>query len=107
MKRTLLLITAGMIGLSACAMPPATVVPDGTRLTGRSFTPGPEHGSVTVECTVAQNGALSACIVIAENPAGQGFGQAALDVAQKGRLASGSSKPGDKVRVTTRFRLAD
>jgi len=107
MKMTALVMTAGMIALSACASPPVTVLADGTPVVGRSFTPTPEDGSVTVECTVAQNGTLSACVVISETPPGQGFGQAALDVAQKAKLASAQSKPGDKVRFTTRFRLAD
>lgn len=80
---------------------------DGTTVVGRSFTPNPEDGSVTVECTVAQNGTLSACIVISESPPGLGFGQAALDVAQKAKLTNAQSRPGGKVRFTTRFRLAD
>lgn len=107
MKKTMLAVSAGMIALSACATPPVAVLPDGTSLVGRSFTPGPEDGSVTVECVVAQDRALSACIVISENPSGQGFGRAALDVAQRGRAPDGRGRAGDKVRLTTRFRLVD
>ncbi|QSF53504.1 TonB family protein [Brevundimonas fontaquae] len=106
-KAALLVMTAGLFALSACASPPVTVAADGTPVVGRSFTPDPEDGSVTVECTVAQNGTLSACIVISETPPGQGFGQAALNIAQKAKLTTAQSRPGGKVRFTTRFRLAD
>ena len=61
-----------------------------------------------IECTVLETGAVSDCVVLSERPEGQGFGQAALETAGRGRvkLQEGATPaPGGKVRFTTRFQL--
>jgi hypothetical protein len=42
---------------------------------------GLRAGSAKVACTVAQDGTLKACSVVSEDPAGMGFGDAALVIA--------------------------
>jgi protein TonB len=44
-------------------------------------------GSATVECTARSNGAPANCRVISEEPAGMGFGRAAIRVVQRGQLS--------------------
>jgi TonB family protein len=107
MKHAQFVILAGIIGLGACSTTPVAVLPDGTPVVGRSFEPGSNDGSVTLECAVNQDGSLSACVVIAETPPGQGLGQAALDAAKKSRVDVNRSNSGDRVRFTTRFRASN
>ena len=44
-------------------------------------------GSATVECTARSNGSPANCQVISEEPAGMGFGRAAVRVVQRGQLS--------------------
>lgn len=65
-------------------------------------------GAATLECRVSHDGRLRDCIVISETPAGQGFGQAALEAASRARLSReilAQAARDAKVRFTTRFRL--
>lgn len=63
-------------------------------------------GSARLDCTVRGDGSLS-CSVQAESPAGYGFGQAALGIAQSFRmaqhLADGSATEGRHVLVPVHF----
>jgi TonB family protein len=81
---------------------PATPAPDVEVVAGRET----REGTVDLECTVQQDGRVSDCIVRAENPRGQGFGEAALNAARRARLSRGSVQ-GGKVRFRTTFRLPD
>ncbi|MEC8532702.1 MAG: energy transducer TonB [Pseudomonadota bacterium] len=44
-------------------------------------------GSATVECTARANGSPANCRVVSEEPAGMGFGRAAIRVVQRGQLS--------------------
>ncbi|MEJ8405642.1 energy transducer TonB, partial [Brevundimonas vesicularis] len=44
-------------------------------------------GSATVECTARSNGSPANCRVVSEEPAGMGFGRAAIRVVQRGQLS--------------------
>jgi protein TonB len=63
-------------------------------------------GSARLDCTVRQDGSL-ACSVQAESPAGYGFGEAALGIAQSFRMApnltDGSATEGRQVLVPIFF----
>ncbi len=64
---------------------------------------------VTLVCDVAAGGALSGCGVDREEPAGQGYGQAALALAPKIRVSpwslEGEATIGAKVRVPLHYQL--
>jgi protein TonB len=63
-------------------------------------------GRVELNCSVRSNQTLS-CNVASESPAGLGFGQAALSVAQSYRaspgLSDGSSSTGAEARIVVQF----
>jgi len=64
-------------------------------------------GAAALECTVAANGSLSPCKVLAENPGGMQFGEAAIKVAGNFRMKpvtrSGASAVGRVVRIPIQF----
>ena len=60
--------------------------------------------TVIVECKPLPDGGLTECVVVEENPPGKGFGQAALDMAKRGRLHTIRTTIGDKVRFAVHFR---
>lgn len=102
-----MLLVAMLAGLAA---PGQETVPP----TGPSTLPPVEEvapvteGVVTLDCRVSNDGRLRDCIVISETPAGQGFGQAALEAASKVRRgAFGADARGGKIRFTTRFQPED
>lgn len=70
---------------------------------------GPNNARVTLVCTVVAGGALDACTVDREEPAGQGFGPAILSLAPKFRAdlmsVEGAPTVGARVRVPVRFDL--
>lgn len=72
-------------------------------------TDGPNEARVTLVCNVLDGGALSACAIDREEPAGQGFGPAVLALAPKFKadLMSVEGQPtvGAKVRLPVRFSL--
>lgn len=55
---------------------------DLARFYPEAATKGAVSGDVTLVCRVDRQGALSSCDIAAETPAGYGFGQAALKIAQ-------------------------
>lgn len=64
------------------------------------------EGLVRVECVVQEDGRLTDCAVLSEQPVGQGFGEAALRAAQQARLGTdGLRSPRAKVQFSVRFRL--
>lgn len=68
------------------------------------------EGMATLECRVHHDGRLSDCVILSETPAGEGFGQAALEATRRARLdrrTVDQAASGAKVRFTTRFRLDD
>ncbi|WP_291834140.1 TonB family protein [Brevundimonas sp.] len=72
----------------------------------RASARGIESGRVTLQCTVQPNGSLSNCSVVSEDPAGAGFGQAALAAARRSRVSPRTvdgAAEGATVRWTTRF----
>lgn len=89
-----------------------TTVPDGAQLGAhypkRAAEAGVE-GRSTLECTIADDGALSGCRVAAESPPDLGFGQAALELAPLFRArttdTAGGSATGRRVRVPIGFSL--
>lgn len=63
-------------------------------------------GSATMSCQVMANGRLTACEVMAENPSGYGFGDAALSLAEAFKLpalVNGQPVEGGTVRIPIRF----
>lgn len=68
---------------------------------------GIESGRVGISCTVQQDGSLSNCSVTSEDPAGAGFGQAALAAARRSRVSPRTvdgAAQGATVRYTVSFR---
>lgn len=70
---------------------------------------GVNHVRVVLACDVGAGGALSDCSVDSEDPAGQGYGQAALALGPKFRVglitADGVPTVGAKVEVPIRYEL--
>jgi hypothetical protein len=70
---------------------------------------GPNTARVVLDCVVADGGALSACKVESEDPAGQGLGAGALGLAPKFRVGlltvEGAPTVGAHVRVPIRYEL--
>lgn len=62
-------------------------------------------GEATVGCQLRPDGRLTRCVVVHESPPGQGFGAAAVRVAQRGRVqqpspADGGAPPSITTRLT-------
>ncbi|MBL0968968.1 MAG: TonB family protein [Brevundimonas sp.] len=64
----------------------------------------PEHGQVQVSCLVNRDGTLSDCRVEREEPAGAGFGEAALRAASQTRVTRllAEQNAGQRIFWTTR-----
>lgn len=70
---------------------------------------GVTQGSVVLSCAARQDGRLSGCSVVSEDPAGNGFAAAALRSVGQARLAPATvadAAPGSTVRFTIRFRVS-
>lgn len=76
----------------------------------RAIARGIETGRVTIQCNVQPNGSLTNCSVVSEDPAGAGFGQAALAAARRSRVSPRTvdgAAEGAVVRWTSRFQMPD
>ena len=65
-------------------------------------------GSAVVSCTARADGRLTGCAVVSEEPVGAGFGPAAVEAAEKARLAPSmidAGATGRAIQFTVRFRL--
>ncbi|HEY0926708.1 energy transducer TonB [Brevundimonas sp.] len=81
-------------------------------LTGGCATTGgptPKRGIVELSCVVNADGSLSACRIVREEPAGAGFGEAALQAAARARVSvrTAERSVGERVSWTTRFEATD
>ncbi|WP_439471886.1 TonB family protein [Brevundimonas sp.] len=72
----------------------------------RASSRGIESGRVTLNCLANANGSVSDCNIVSEDPAGAGFGQAALAAARRARLSPRTvdgAAQGARVTFSTRF----
>jgi hypothetical protein len=109
-----LLLQAGATGArpppSATDLPQWSRAPSAAEMTA-AYPPGPRAenlaGSGVMDCTVGAAGELTACEVVSETVAGQGFGAAAISLASKFQLPlkspSGAAMAGRTVRVPIRW----
>lgn len=69
---------------------------------------GPE-GAVVLVCSVTARGKMVDCLVDSEEPAGQGFGAAALEMSKefklKARGPGASTMGGGTIRIPIKFKL--
>lgn len=69
------------------------------------------EGSATISCGVTATGALRACSIVGESPAGEGFGEAALKMSSRFKMRpmtrDGQAVSGGTVRIPIRFTLPD
>ncbi|MGH6970524.1 MAG: energy transducer TonB [Caulobacteraceae bacterium] len=70
---------------------------------------GYKSGQAKVDCTVARDGTLHDCVVVEEDPAGLGFGQAALVIASVMQMnpwtQQGSPVEGAKIELPVKLVL--
>jgi len=66
------------------------------------------YGRVTLSCTVQPDGSLARCEILSEDPADEGFADAALKLSKLYKLASpdGSPLPRTTIEVPIKFSLA-
>lgn len=68
---------------------------------------GRQGGRAVIECRVTAAGAVTACAILSETPAGQGFGAAAVSLAPQYRIqttnAEGQSVIGNTVQISVAF----
>lgn len=76
---------------------------------GLSLAQQPKDGRVVLECVVAQEGALTDCLVLEETPPGRGLAQRALEASAKLKMdvptVGGVAVNGARVRVPFTFDL--
>lgn len=66
------------------------------------------EGRGVVDCTLTTEGRLAACNIVSEEPAGVGFGMAALGGAiRSGLIPPDGFVPGQRIRFSVRFILPD
>jgi hypothetical protein len=89
---------------AGCASSPVDYLPDGSPVRGRSFSPTPEDGYVTLNCMAELDGSLSDCRVVKESPEGLGMGDLVLKRVAEAKLNSQSRSQAGRVEFTTYFR---
>jgi protein TonB len=60
-------------------------------------------GSAKLQCRVMADGSLQSCKVVAEDPPGKGFGEAAMQMAQTQKVKADPSRPADGLLATIPF----
>ena len=71
---------------------------------------GVNEGRATLRCRILPNGSLADCLVVDENPRGQGFGKAALAAATTARISPRTvdgAVEGATVQFAVRFLIAE
>jgi TonB family protein len=98
-------LTARMAAATTVVLPgfarqPAAEFPD------RAFADGISEGAVTLKCVAETTGWVSGCEIVAESPAGAGFGQAAVTSMRRARIRplmiDGATEP-SFIQFTLRF----
>ena len=64
-------------------------------------------GRAVIRCSVRADRRVDRCVLVEEQPPGQGFGEAALKLASRFRAAPADRAPGETVPITIRFRISD
>lgn len=95
---TRILAAVALIGASAGA---ANATPSMQTAPQAGRAAAPVAGVASVQCMVADQGALTRCALLSESPAGAGLGAAALDVAPMFRRPDAT--PGQMVTIPMRF----
>lgn len=91
-------------------IPPASVETPSPEAPKATLLEDPDGGRVVLNCAVRPDGTLTDCRIEEEQPAGVGFGEAALRVASQSRVSAETARAASsdsRVRFTTRFRLDD
>ena len=69
------------------------------------------EGAATIACTLTRRGTLEKCVVVSETPAGAGFGEATLRLADRfkmrPRTKDGRSVAGRQIRIPVIWRLGE
>jgi protein TonB len=93
------------------APPPAAAAPAATSLAvQQQAAADPAMAQVVLDCMVADQGAVKDCAIVSEEPAGSGYGAAALQMASQFRLTlkadGGVAVPGQRLSIPIRIRIA-
>lgn len=94
----------GVLANPSWSKPPPIEFPE------RAASRGVTSGQVDLDCMINANGSLTGCSIASENPAGMGFGAAALAGTRRARVAPrdvDAAGPEGRTRFTIRFAVAD
>jgi hypothetical protein len=71
----------------------------------------PSYANVVLTCVVADQGAVKDCSIVSEDPAGSGYGAAALQMASQFHLAlkadGGVAVPGERMTIPVRIHISN